>query len=100
MDIQLSEIHSLSDFQRNTKEHLREMERSGHPRVLTVNGKAKVVVQDARSYQKLLEQLEEAETVLTLRRRLGSMRRGKKGRPLADVLDELGTKKTRPGRRG
>lgn len=44
-----------------------------------------------------VEQLEEAETVLTLRRRLGSMRRGKKGRPLADVLRELGTKKTRPG---
>ena len=99
MEIQLSDIHSLSDFQRNTKEHLREMERSGHPRVLTVNGKAKVVVQDARSYQKLLEQLEEAATVLTLRRRLASIRRGKKGRPLADVLEELGTKRVRPGRR-
>ena len=99
MNIQLSEIHSLSDFQRNTKEHLREMERSGHPRVLTVNGKAKVVVQDARSYQKLLEQVEEAETVLALRRRLGSMRRGKKGRPLVEVLEELRPKKPRSGRR-
>lgn len=95
MEIQLSDIHSLSDFQRNTKEHLREMERSGHPRVLTVNGKAKVVVQDARSYQKLLAQLEEAETVLTLRRRLASMQRGKKGRPLVDVLGELGERGTR-----
>jgi len=43
----------VSDFQRNTKEHLREMERSGHPWMLTVKGKAKVVAQDARSYQKL-----------------------------------------------
>ena len=90
MTIHLTEIHSLSDFQRNTKDHLREMERSGHPRVLTVNGKAKLVVQDARSYQKLLEQLEEAETVAILKRRLASMRRGKKGRPLADVLAEMG----------
>ena len=95
MEIQLSDIHSLSDFQRNTKEHLREMERSGHPRVLTVNGKAKVVVQDARAYQKLLAQLEEAATVLTLRRRLASMRGGKKGRPLVDVLEELGGRGTR-----
>ena len=90
MEIQLSEIHSLSDFQRHTKEHLREMERSGHPRVLTVNGKAKVVVQDARSHQKLLAQLEEAETVLTLRRRLASMQSGKKGRPLVAALEEMG----------
>ena len=99
MEIQLSDIHSLSDFQRNTKEHLREMERSGNPRLLTVNGKAKVVVQDARSYQKLLEQLEEAETVATLRHRLASLRRGKKTRPLADVLEALGTKGARPDRR-
>jgi prevent-host-death family protein len=90
MTIHLSDIHSLSDFQRNTKDHLREMKRSGHPRVLTVNGKAKLVVQDARSYQKLLQRLEEAETVSLLRGRLASMRRGKKGRPLADVLAEMG----------
>jgi prevent-host-death family protein len=99
MEIQLSDIHSLSDFQRNTKEHLRAMERSGQPRVLTVNGKAKVVVLGARSYQKLVELIEEAETVLVLRGRLVSMRRGNKGRPLADVLEELGTKKARSGRK-
>ena len=99
MEIQLTDIHSLSDFQRNTKEHLREMERSGHPRVLTVNGKAKLVVQDARSYQKLLEQLEEAETVSVLRRRLASMRRGKKGRPLTEVLEELGGRGAKTRRR-
>jgi prevent-host-death family protein len=100
MSIALTDIHSLSDFQRNTREHLREMERSGHPRVLTVNGKAKVVVQDARSYQRLLEQIEEAETVTTLRRRLASMRRGKKGRPFVDVLEDLGGRRTKSRRKG
>ena len=100
MEIPLTEIHSLSDFQRHTKEHLRAMERSGHPRVLTVNGKAKLVVQDARAYQKLLEQLEEADTVRILRQRLASLRRGKKGRPLVDVLEELGGRPAKPrGRR-
>ena len=44
--IQLADIHSLSDFQRNTKEHLQRLKRSGRPEVLTVNGKAEVVVQD------------------------------------------------------
>ncbi len=100
MEIPLTEIHSLSDFQRHTKEHLRAMERSGHPRVLTVNGKAKLVVQDARAYQKLLERVEEAETVRVLRARLASMRKGKKGRPLVEVLEELGGRRATPrGRR-
>ncbi len=58
---QLDDIRPLSDFQRNTKEHLRAMKRTGHPRVLTVNGRAELVVQDARSYQKLLDLLEEAD---------------------------------------
>ena len=99
MEIHLTDIHPLSNFRRNTKEHLREMERSGNPRALTVNGKAKLVVQDARSYQKLIEQLEEKDTVLTLWRLLASMRRGKKGRPLVDVLEELGSKSGKPRRR-
>ncbi len=94
MQFDLSDIHSLSDFQRNTRNHLRDMEKSGNPRVLTVNGKAKLVVQDARSYQKLLQLAEQAETVAILRRRLASVRRGSKGRPLVDVLDELGRNET------
>ena len=99
MAIQLSDIHSLSDFQRNTKDHLRAMERSGQPRVLTVNGKAKVVVLDARSYQKFAEQIEEAEAVLVVKQRLASMRGGNRGRPLTDVLDELGMQKAKTSRK-
>ena len=35
--------------------------------VLTVNGKAEIVVQDAESYQRMLELLDRAETVEALR---------------------------------
>ena len=49
------DIRSLSDFKRNTAPLLERMEESGQPLVLTVNGKAKLVVQDAASYQKLLD---------------------------------------------
>lgn len=96
--VQLDDIHSLSDFQRNTKEHLRAMKRSGHPRVLTVNGRAELVVQDARSYQRLLDLLEEADAIVTLRQRLAS--RGKKGRALDDALEDLGKRYESSGRRG
>jgi prevent-host-death family protein len=55
------DIHSLSDFKRNTAKFMSQMKKSGHPVVLTVNGRAELVVQDASSYQRLLALAEEAE---------------------------------------
>jgi PHD/YefM family antitoxin component YafN of YafNO toxin-antitoxin module len=56
------DIRSLSEFQRNTRDHIRRLNRTGRPEVLTVNGKASVVIQAAAAYQRLLDQLEEAKT--------------------------------------
>jgi prevent-host-death family protein len=61
------DIHSLSDFKRKTTEFMARMKRSGHPVVLTINGKAELVVQDAASYQRLLELAERAEMMEFLR---------------------------------
>jgi prevent-host-death family protein len=55
----------------------RQMKKTKEPVVLTVNGKAAVVVQDAQSYQSLLELKERAETVEVLRQRLGTVGRKK-----------------------
>src|SRR5258707_2395621 len=57
------DIHSLSDFKRNTSEFLDQMRDSGHPLVLTINGKAEIVVQDAASYQKLLDRMDQLEAL-------------------------------------
>lgn len=75
--IDLNEIHSLTEFQRNTKEHLERLKKSGKPQVLTVNGKAEVVVQDARSYQLLLEEMEKLEALAGIRRGLQEVESGK-----------------------
>ena len=40
------DIESLTNFKGNTREYLERIKESGHPLVLTVNGKAEVVVQD------------------------------------------------------
>ncbi len=97
--IQLTDIHSLSDFQRNTKQHLQRLKRSGRPEVLTVNGKAEVVVQDARSYQNLLDRAAEADAVRILLERLKTVRGGEKGRSLEDALRDLGRKYESPRKR-
>ncbi|ELS30697.1 hypothetical protein Pse7429DRAFT_4153 [Pseudanabaena biceps PCC 7429] len=40
------------------------MRNTGHPIVLTINGKAELVVQDAASYQQLLNTIEELKTIV------------------------------------
>ena len=45
------DIHPLTDFKRNTTDFMSKMKESRRPLVLTVNGKAELVVQDAESYQ-------------------------------------------------
>ena len=56
--IRIQDILSLTEFHRNTKLHMARLQATGRPEVLTVNGKAKLVVQDAAAYQKLMERLE------------------------------------------
>jgi len=57
-NIKIQDIASLTDFHRNSSTHCKHLKRSGRPVVLTVNGKAVLVVQDAAAYQRLLEMVE------------------------------------------
>ena len=57
------DIQSLSTFKRNSGKIIKEMKTTGNPLVLTVNGKAEIVVQDAAAYQKLLDKIQTLETI-------------------------------------
>lgn len=89
--IRARNIYSLSDFQRRTREHIDRLRETGEPEVLTVNGRAEVVVQDAEAYQRMLDALEEAEAVLAVQRGIDEMERGE-GRPALAVLREIRAK--------
>jgi prevent-host-death family protein len=82
------DIMSLSTFKRDSNKVMRQMKKTKQPIVLTVNGKAAVVIQDAESYQSLLELKERADVVETLRQRLASRSR-KKGRTAEDFFNEF-----------
>jgi len=56
--IRLQDVRSLTDFHRNAKAHLKRLRQSGRPEVLTINGKAVLVIQAAAAYQRLLDSLE------------------------------------------
>src|SRR3979411_2301423 len=79
------DIHPLTDFKRHTPEFLRQLKESGHPLVLTINGKGELGVQGARSYQKLLDLAERLETIEAVKEGLASIDKGE-GRPMDDVL--------------
>jgi prevent-host-death family protein len=93
------DIHSHTDFKRKTPEFLRRLKETGHPLVLTINGKAELVVQDAASYQRPFELAERLETIQAVKEGLASADRGE-GRPIDDVFDglekELRRAKARP----
>ena len=88
MAVHLADIHSLSDFQRNTRDHIRKLKRSGKPVVLTVNGEAEVVVQSAEGYQKLVDDQEILESIRGISRGMEQAKRGH-SQPMRAFLESL-----------
>lgn len=77
MRMKPDDVHSLSDFKRNTTGHLRQLARTGRARLLTVNGRAKVIIQDAEAYQKLLDAVDRAEAIAGIQRGLDDVKAGR-----------------------
>ncbi len=92
-----NDIRSMSDFKRNTSEFLQQIRKSGHPLVLTINGRAKVVVQDAASYQKLLDRIDELEAIDGIKRGLTDVEAGRVT-PLRQFERGFRTKRGLPSR--
>ena len=94
--VDVRQIHSLTDFLRNHKSHMARLKETKAPEVLTVNGKAEVVVQDAESYQEMLERLSRLELIAAVREGLASAERGE----LKDAEQVLREMKARYGTQG
>ena len=86
--IDLREVRSITEFQRNVRQYVGRLKRKKIPLVLTVNGRAELVVQDAGSYQELLDRLERAETVGAIKQAMAQFDRGE-GRSARQALEEL-----------
>src|SRR3954447_13180070 len=86
--VQVTDVTSLTDFKRNSTESIKRLKETGQPQILTVNGRAEVVVQDAAAYQRLLDLVERAEAIDGIRRGLESAARGE-GLTAEEVYTEL-----------
>jgi PHD/YefM family antitoxin component YafN of YafNO toxin-antitoxin module len=87
--IKTTAIKPLTDFLRNSKSHIQTLKETREPEVLTVNGEAAVVVQDAASYQEMAALAEQARQDARLQAALSHFRSGGKGRKAADVFKRM-----------
>ena len=85
------QIHPLTDFLRNHKAHVARLKETGTPEVLTVNGRAELVVQDVESYQVLLDRLHHMETLTAVREGIARAERGEL-KPAEHVFAEMRAK--------
>ena len=84
---QSSDIHTVTEFTRNPAEHIKRINSSKRPEILTVNGKPAVVVQDAETYEKMAQLADYAESIVNIRQALSE-----KGRPLKEFVSEFEAK--------
>lgn len=81
------DIQPLTTFRRKSGEFMRQL-KSKHPVVLTVNGKAEAVVQDAEAYQRLLDIASRADVFEAIRQGLDDAAHGRT-RPAREVFEEI-----------
>ncbi|MEM8804544.1 MAG: type II toxin-antitoxin system prevent-host-death family antitoxin [Cyanobacteria bacterium P01_G01_bin.38] len=64
MTFTLDNIRSLTDFRRHTKDYVEKLRETNSPLVLTVNGEAALVVQNAAAFQAIQDRLQQLEAEL------------------------------------
>lgn len=83
-----TDIQSLTTFRRSSGDFMKQLKRTKRPVVLTVNGKAAAVVQDAEAYQRLLDIAARADVDEGIRQGLEGARKGRL-RPARQFFEEF-----------
>ena len=71
------DIQALTTFRNNSAAFLEQLKKTKRPMVLTVNGKAAAVLQDAASYQRLLDIAAQADAQEGIRQGLEDVKEGR-----------------------
>jgi PHD/YefM family antitoxin component YafN of YafNO toxin-antitoxin module len=100
--VNLRNIFALDHFKRNAAVFRERLKETGEPEVLTVDGRAEIVVQSAEGYQRLLDRLEKLETVAAIREGIRDVEAGRT-KPARAVFSALrradgGARRTRRAR--
>jgi|SRR5579863_664925 len=82
------DIRSLTAFRRSSGALMKQLKKTKRPLVLTVNGQAAAVVQDAEGYQRLLDIAARADAREGIRQGLEDARAGRM-KPARKFFDEF-----------
>src|SRR4030081_3638655 len=85
------DIQSLTTFRRQSGDFMKQLKKTNRPVVLTVNGKAAAIVQDAEAYQRLLDIAASADEDEAIRQGLEDVKRGRT-RPAREFFAEFEAK--------
>ena len=78
------DIHTVSDFNRKSAEHISRLKDTKRPEILTVNGKPAVVVQDAAAYEEMAKLADMMDSVTHIKKALEQ-----EGRPIEEFFAEF-----------
>jgi prevent-host-death family protein len=82
------DIEAMTTFRRHPAKFLKHLKKTKKPLVLTVNGKAEAVVQDAEAYQRLLDIAARADEVEGVRQGVEDIKKGR-SRDAREALAEF-----------
>jgi prevent-host-death family protein len=82
------DIQSVTTFRRNPGQFMKQLRKTRQPVVLTVKGKAAAILQDAESYQRLLDIAARADVHEAIRQGSLDVERGRT-RPAREVFEEI-----------
>lgn len=82
------DIQSLSVFKRDSSKFIKQIKKTGQPIILTVNGKAALVVQDAESFDEGLKDWDRLDRIASIRRGIEDIQSGRT-KPAAKVFKEF-----------
>ncbi|HEX6802525.1 MAG TPA: type II toxin-antitoxin system Phd/YefM family antitoxin [Terriglobales bacterium] len=83
-----TDIQPLTTFRRRSAHFLKQIKKSKRPVILTVNGKAAAVLQDAEAYQRLLDIAASADAREGIRQGVEDARKGRT-RSAAEFFQEF-----------
>jgi len=86
-----TDIHPLTSFRRKSADFIKQLKKTKRPMVLTFKGNAAAVVQDAESYQRLLDIAARTSEEEGIRQGLEDAKNGK-ARPAKEFFAEFEVK--------
>ena len=81
-----NDIQAMTTFRRNPRKFMKQLKKTKKPLVLTINGKAEAVVQDAEAYQRLLDIAAQADALEGIRQGIEDIKKGRV-RPAREALE-------------